>query len=345
VLILVIFVITYYISKDTIYSKELENLLQVYSNETQSVKSRQFTDEIPLTNSTTPVWFWIDIPNAFPWRHCLQEYNNILTPLHCEEKIETQKFLLEALDSTGSENNFGHGFYWKTVKGLYIVPGRAVHEGVMKDTLVLNETIDREDYWTWTAEGQVQWSKGCKKCVTSVKENTPVTFTFCKQFAEDQNVEIGKYQEKAGVQVLSPLNAEKWKARQETMRNEFLKTDKVTVINALNEIDQDDLIHAGGFRGDDRRAAVFYVDKGKGAIANVKWWIYTWKFIGLNAAGEGFDLVMMVHPLAVENLPEECKEVTEDFEPKYGQAGECLYKPYVGRFMIRRHSSPVYFIF
>ena len=57
----------------------------------------------------------------------------------------------------------GHGFYWKTVKGLYIVPGRAVHEGVMKDTLVLNETIVREDYWTWTAEGQVQWSKGRKE--------------------------------------------------------------------------------------------------------------------------------------------------------------------------------------
>ena len=86
---------------------------------------------------------------------------------------------------------------------------------------------------------------------------------------------------------------EKWVVRQEKMRNEFLAVDKVTVMKALEEIDEDDLIHAGGFKGDSRRAAVFYVDKGKGAIASVNWWIYSWKFIGLNVAEEAFDLVMM----------------------------------------------------
>ena len=114
------------------------------------------------------------------------------------------------------------------------------------------------------------------------------------------------------------------------MRNDFLAVDKVTVMKALEEIDEDDLINAGGFKGDSRRAAVFYVDKGKGAIANVNWWIYTWKFIGLNLAKEAFDLVMMVHPAAIENLPAECKEVTENFGPNFGEEGECLYKPYVG---------------
>ena len=124
-----------------------------------------------------------------------------------------------------------------------------------------------------------------------------------------------------------------WRIRQEKMRNEFLVTDKETVTKALEEIDGDDLLHAGGFKGEARRAAVFYVDRGKGAISNVKWWIYTWKFIGLNVAEEGFDLVMMVHPAAIENLPVECKEVSEDFTPSYGEAGECLYKPYVGEFL------------
>ena len=66
-------------------------------------------------------------------------------------------------------------------------------------------------------------------------------------------------------------------------------------------------------------------------MANVNWWIYTWKFIGLNAAEEAFDLVMMIHPHAIENLPKECKEVTTEFQPNFGEAGECLYKPYVGR--------------
>ena len=114
------------------------------------------------------------------------------------------------------------------------------------------------------------------------------------------------------------------------MRNESLVVNKKTVVKALGEIDEDDLIHARGFRGEKRRAAVFYVDKGKGGIAYVRWWIYSWRFIGLDTAIEAFDLIFMIHPAAIENLPEECQEVTEVFHPKYGQAGECLYKPYIG---------------
>ena len=26
---------------------------------------------------------WIDLPNIFPWRRCVQEYNNLLTVLDC----------------------------------------------------------------------------------------------------------------------------------------------------------------------------------------------------------------------------------------------------------------------
>ena len=191
--------------------------------------------------------------------------------------------------------------------------------------------------------------------MTSLKSNQPLALTFCKPLAEDQNVEIGRYEEgqlfsrvlrplgKFGMSVLNVLilfeflDVERWRVRQDKMRNEFLVENKVTVMKALAEIDEDDLIHVGGFKGEDRRAAVFYVDKGKGAIANVNWWIYSWKFIGLNVAKEAFDLVMMVHPAAVQNLPPECKEVTEGFHPNFGQAGECLYKPYIGKFRRRRH--------
>ena len=35
----------------------------------------------------TPVRLWIDIPNAFPWRNCLQEYNRVILPLHCQQVI------------------------------------------------------------------------------------------------------------------------------------------------------------------------------------------------------------------------------------------------------------------
>ena len=41
--------------------------------------------------------------------------------------------------------------------------------------------------------------------MTSVKENVPLSFTFCKDLAEDQNVEIGTYEENNGTAVLRPL--------------------------------------------------------------------------------------------------------------------------------------------
>ena len=114
------------------------------------------------------------------------------------------------------------------------------------------------------------------------------------------------------------------------MRNELLTAGKMIAVKAMEEIDMDDLMQAGGFKGGERRAAVFYVDQGQGTMANVNWWIYTWKFIGLNATEEAFDLVMMIHPHAIENLPKECKEVTTEFQPNFGEAGECHYKSYVG---------------
>ena len=30
---------------------------------------------------------WIDLPNIFPWRKCVQEYNNLLTVLDCDKVI------------------------------------------------------------------------------------------------------------------------------------------------------------------------------------------------------------------------------------------------------------------
>ena len=96
-----------------------------------------------------------------------------------------------------------------------------MHEGVLKETIILNATCDGAGFWTWTAEGQIQWSEGrekeeeereskdmvagCKKCVTSLRENQPLAFTFCKPFAEDQNVEIGRFEENDGKRVLRPL--------------------------------------------------------------------------------------------------------------------------------------------
>ena len=117
----------------------------------------------------------------------------------------------------------------------------------------------------------------------------------------------------------------------------FLETERKVVDIAVREVESDDLLHQYDnindtlSSGNKRRAAVFYVDQGKGSLAYIQWWLYTWRFIGLDAPDQGFDLVMMTHPAAVSSLPPECLLVTNNFNINFTSPGQCLYKPYLGR--------------
>ena len=64
-------------------------------------------------------------------------------------------------------------FKWKTTQGRYIVSGKTLHEDVLKETLVLNDTSDG-GFWTWTAEGQVRWSQGVIRTIRT--EDTKTLF-------------------------------------------------------------------------------------------------------------------------------------------------------------------------
>ena len=91
---------------------------------------------------------------------------------------------------------------------------------------------------------------------------------------------------------MSPIDQEEWQLRQDNMRTEVMKREKVVVAKTLEEIDMDIALHEFDKTNNDnrRRAAVFYVDKGEGGLKMIKWWIYTWKFIGLDAAEQGYHI-------------------------------------------------------
>ena len=75
-------------ASDKIRIKESQtslNLIQESVNETETVKATNVTKVEAKISASLPVHFWIDIPNDFPWRNCLQEYNRALTPLHCHQ--------------------------------------------------------------------------------------------------------------------------------------------------------------------------------------------------------------------------------------------------------------------
>ena len=61
------------------------NLLLILSAVVTVQSSVVFTgdDEFQVT-------VWIDVP----WRHCVQEYNNLLAVLHCDKNNEDQVFTL-----------------------------------------------------------------------------------------------------------------------------------------------------------------------------------------------------------------------------------------------------------
>ena len=111
-------------------------------------------------------------------------------------------------------------------------------------------------------------------------------------------------------------------------------SERSEVGRTLKELEEDDLLHSHDMTipspGQRRRAAVFYVDQGNNVLSYISWWIFTWRFIGLHTAEEGFDLVFMTHPATVANLSHHCHLVTDSFSLNFTSPGRCLYKPYLG---------------
>ena len=96
----------------------------------------------------------------------------------------------------------------------------------------------------------------------------------CRDLAEDQNLEVGRWVETPGRSKLTPLSLPAWRSRQENMREAFLAAERPVVRRAVEEVEMDDLLHQndvveekGGRR---RRAAVFYLDQGSSALAMVR---------------------------------------------------------------------------
>ena len=78
-----------------------------------------------------------------------------------------------------------------------------------------------------------------------------------------------------------------------------------------------------------RRAVVFYADSNS-AVRYLQWWIRAWRLIGLDTAHEAFDIVVMVEPNTVLDLPDDCREYSTQFSPLVEGPGKCIYKQYRG---------------
>ena len=175
-----------------------------------------------------------------------------------------------------------------------------------------------EGWWQWEREGGFRWEGGpgnCTRCLTALDRNKPVSLAFCRAEAEDQAVEVGRW--RAGEQpedelLLHPLDLADWAARQASLRSRLLAAATPGLTAALAELKHAELLHSADppvTPHSGRRAAVFYLDRGTSGLANLRWWIHAWRDIGLDSEVEKFDLVLLVHPAAIVDLPTDCKLV------------------------------------
>ena len=173
--------------------------------------------------------------------------------------------------------------------------------------------------------GLLEWSDS-GLCVSGKGPNRDVELKTCDPEDESQMVEVGV--DTAGGDI-APLSEPQWRERMAGRRTKELGEALAEVGKVLEEIRE--LNTSGELRRErgSRRAAVFYLDRDPASLAQLRWWLYAWHQAGLDTAAQALDLVVFTHPLAVDQLPEECGLVTENFDPgaeTLQGPGLCVYK-------------------
>ena len=67
--------------------EKVSEILQTKKKEELNEEKRLFSGDQEFR-----VTIWIDLPNAFPWRYCVQEYNNLFAVLNCDKNVADQVF-------------------------------------------------------------------------------------------------------------------------------------------------------------------------------------------------------------------------------------------------------------
>jgi len=280
-------------------------------------------DKYFIFSDDTEVILWIDVPNSFPWRKCLHLEDGIMVTDFCELTSDEQLRVETVMGGNGDD---GTRFRLVLDSGdgpRCIEPDSAKASDDKKVVRVRPRCSDA-GFWRWSSDALLEWSGG--GCLSSLNGYDKTVVVPCDKNYDDQIVEFGVVSTADEKKQLGPINLMHWTYRMARTRHKEMKLAKLEVDKILTEISH--LERSGAFEKEvgSRRAVVFYVDKGSDFLAYLKWWIFTWKMIGLNTEEEAFDIVLLIHPEAVHNLPDECKKIEESFNPELPGPGQCLFK-------------------
>merc|ERR1719483_168253 len=278
-------------------------------------------DNFYMFSNNTSIRLWIDVPNSFPWRKCLHEYNGMVFTYTCSTAESGGDTYKQALTVRTVE----HGD--RTRFRLILGGGRCL-EPVMGETgrrivRVLTD-CSGTGVWRWSYDALLEWSGG--GCLASLGGQDRTVIAPCDKNNDDQIVEVGVRNTENNETNLTPIDMELWKERMDRTRQQEMKLAKIEVDKVLEEIAEYNKTGAFDIVTGTRRAVVFYVDKGSGFLAYLTWWLFTWRKIGLNTEKEAFDIILLTHPTSINKLPKECKKIDAQFDPKAPGPGQCLFK-------------------
>jgi len=277
-------------------------------------------DKYYIFSNNSKVILWIDVPNSFPWRKCLHEYNGMMFTYSCTLTSHKQILTVQRVkdeDGTRFRLLLGGG---DTAQCIEPFKDQSDDRKVVR---VLHDCSE-SGFWRWSSDALLEWSGG--GCLASLNGQDKTIVVPCDKSYDDQIVEFGVVNTINEKQQLGPININLWTERMARTRQEEMKLAKIEVDKVLKEIAQYNKTGAFEKEVGSRRAVVFYVDKGSGFLAYLKWWMFTWKKIGLNVEEEAFDIILLTHPKSVGKLPKECKKIEDNFDPDLPGPGQCLFK-------------------
>jgi len=284
-------------------------------------KSRYNEDNYYIFSNNTQAILWIDVPNSFPWRKCLHEYNGMVYTYSCSLTSHKQILTVQTV-------NEGDGSRFRLIlgsgDGAHCIEPDPVQDGSGRKVVRVLHNCSDSGFWRWSFDALLEWSGG--GCLASLNGQDRTIIAPCDKNYDDQIVEFGVVNVVNDKKELGPIDLELWKARMDRTRQEEMKLAKIEVDKVLKEIDEYNKTVAFEKEVGTRRAVVFYVDKGSGFLAYLKWWMFTWKKIGLDAEEEAFDIILLTHPKSISKLPKECKKIEESFDPESPGPGQCLFK-------------------
>jgi hypothetical protein len=161
-----------------------------------------------LTNNTV-IHLRIDVPNSFPWRKFLHEYNGMMYTYSCSLNSYKQALTVRTLEQ-------GDGTRFRLILGSgdgarCVEPDSLQGQGDGRMVVRVLSDCSASGVWRWSHDALLEWSGG--GCLASLNGQDRTVIAPCDKNNDDQIVEFGVVATEGKEATLSPIDLELWTKR------------------------------------------------------------------------------------------------------------------------------------